>query len=418
MKKIFDVAMNDLSISFRERGIWLNLVVLPIVFILIIGVVNGATSDDSNNNSRILLDVLDADSTLLSAQFLESLRQANPRLVLCPMDNNLSGDMNDICGLTDGTLSAESALERLTNGTVRATLEIPAGFESSVLEGTPINIVYRSDIDPLQPDFLVQSVQVAVQRVSGASVAAQVGGLAVTTLGGEDESAFRERVYAQAAQIWAAQSELVVYRSSGATSDGNDNLGFRQSVPGMGSMYVMFTVLVGAVLLLQERKQWTLQRLVMMPVSRTQVIGGKIAARFVMGMIQYAVAFGFGMILGVSFGNQWAALLLMMIAFVACISAITFLLATLIQTEMQANGIITFFVLTTAPLGGAWWPLEIVPPFMQNLAMLTPMGWAMRGFGELLFYGGGLADVLLPVSVLLGVAVVCFGVAVARFRYE
>src|SRR5690606_2572942 len=99
-------------------------------------------------------------------------------------------------------------------------------------------------------------------------------------------------------------------------------------------------------------------------------------------------------------------------------TALAFLLATVVKTDMQASGMVTFFSLTTAPLGGAWWPLEIVPAFMQTLAFITPIGWVMDGFAELVFYNGTLADVLLNIAVLCAATVVLFVLAVMRFKYE
>ncbi|TVR19876.1 MAG: ABC transporter permease [Anaerolineaceae bacterium] len=419
MNKVIHVALNDLTISFREKGIWMNLVVIPVLLILLIGFVNGQTV--GGGTTQILMDVVnldvgeDGEPSALADGFLQTIRQTSERIVLCPMDN----DADDICALDDATTLSEAAqTERLSAGTVRGTLIIPAGFEAAVLSGSAVDVIYRSDVDPLQPDFLVQNVQVAVQRVGAASVAARVGADAFSTLSDGDAEAFGAAVYTQAEANWAALAETIAFRVNDEDESSSDNIGFRQSVPGMGSMYVMFTVLAGAVLLLQERKQWTLQRLITMPVSRAQVLGGKMTARFAMGMIQYAVAFTFGAMLGVNFGDQIIPLLLLMMSFVLCMTAITFLLGTFIETEMQASGLVTFFVLITAPLGGAWWPLEIVPPFMQTLALLTPIGWAMRGFGELLFYGGGLTDILLPVAVLLGASAVIFALAITRFKYE
>jgi ABC-2 type transport system permease protein len=414
MNKLIEIARQDLKISLSEKGAWFNLIVMPIVFIMLIGFVNGGSSG-SSSGSPILVDVIDADNTSLSADFLAIFKETNPRIVLCPADN----DDADICNVGDANNNGATST-RLEDGAVRAVIEIPAGFETSILGGSPVNVIYRSNVNPLEPDFLVQNLQVAVQRIGGASVAIQASELALSALDEDMDSSFRQDVYAQASQLWSAQNELIRYHQTDASQDesATGNLGFRQSVPGMGSMYVMFTVLAGTVIMLQERRQWTLQRMVMMPVSRAQIIGGKMGARFVMGMIQYAVAFGFGALMGVNFGNQWGALLLLMVAFVLCMTAITFFLSTFVETEMQASGLITFVVLTMAPLGGAWWPLEIVPPFMQTIAMLTPIGWVMKGFSDVLFYGGGIAEVLLPVAVLLGMAAVCFFFAVRRFRYE
>ena len=73
--------------------------------------------------------------------------------------------------------------------------------------------------------------------------------------------------------------------------------------------------------------------------------------------------------------------------------------------------------LTFASLGGAWWPLEIVPEFMQRIGHLTPVAWVMDAFRDLLFYGGGLSAILPELAVLLGAAVLLFGVGIWRFRY-
>ena len=43
--------------------------------------------------------------------------------------------------------------------------------------------------------------------------------------------------------------------------------------------------------------------------------------------------------------------------------------------------------------------------------------WAMNAFQDLLFYGGGFADILPEMAVLLAAATVLFGVGVWRFRY-
>jgi ABC-2 type transport system permease protein len=71
-----------------------------------------------------------------------------------------------------------------------------------------------------------------------------------------------------------------------------------------------------------------------------------------------------------------------------------------------------------APLGGAWWPLEITPQFMQIIGHISPIAWAMDGFRSLIFYGGTLTDVLLPVAVLLGASLVFLVIGARYFRYE
>jgi ABC-2 type transport system permease protein len=420
MTKLLSITINDLRVTFAEKGIWINLVVIPVLLILILGVVQGGFETTGGVGQRV--DIIDFDESELSAQMLDQLRAVNPNLVLCPMDN----DEDDRCRLgDDATMSPERSDERLLAGATRAILEIPAGFSAHVLSGEPVTVVYRSDEDPTQPSAILQAVQAVTQRIGAASVASQVGlyvyeDLDFTFSNDGERGAFRQAVYDRASALWSELPEVVAFQEvitrdeEGFTSTGG---GFRQAVPGMGSMYVMFTVLGGMVILLQERRHGTLQRLVTMPVRRAQLLGGKVLARFIMGMIQFGVAFGVGALLGVSFSSI-PALLLLMISFTLCITGLSILLATMVTREEQAGVLITFIALTLAPLGGAWWPLEIVPDFMRTIGHISPVAWVMNGFGELIYYGGGLADVWLSIAVLLAMAAALFSLAVLRFRIE
>jgi ABC-2 type transport system permease protein len=171
-------------------------------------------------------------------------------------------------------------------------------------------------------------------------------------------------------------------------------------------------------ILIRERKNWTLQRLVMMPLTRWQILGGKILMWFVAGMIQFIVVFLIGLALRVNFGDQPLAMLLVMVLFTLCMTALAFAVSTFLKTEQQANSISLLLALTLAPLGGAWWPLDIVPEFMRMIGHLTPVAWTMDAFQMLIFEQGTLLTILPNLAILTGFTVVFFVIAVRRFRYE
>lgn len=408
MNKLLSITLNDLKIALKEKGVWINLVVIPIILIFIIGLVNGGFG---SSTPKTYVDVYDNDQSALSAQFLQSVRDLNPNVVLCPLDN----DETDRCQIDDAILDVTDSQQRVEAGFVRAIIEIPAGFEQSILAGEATQVIYRSRENLGQPSAILQSVQTTITRISGASVAARVSAFALAQ-GEQADAVSLDAFYETANTIWQNPPASVNYQLT--TGGGDAPSGFSQSVPGMGSMYVMFTVLAGVTALILERKNWTFQRLVMMPIRRWQILGGKITARFLMGMIQYSIAFGFGAILGVRFFDNFIGVLALMISFCLCMTAMAFLIATLVKTDMQAVSSTLLVTLVIAPLGGAWWPLEIVPDFMKVAAYLTPMGWTMHGYNELMLYGGGLADIVLPVLVLLVASGVMFGLAILRFKYE
>ncbi|MFN8372386.1 MAG: ABC transporter permease [Anaerolineae bacterium] len=427
MRKLLTITLNDLRVIFADRGVWINLVLIPAALVFIIGLANGGFAS-SGDAPRLRVDVIDYDNSALSQQFLTNLRAVNTTLVLCPMDN----DDADFCGLREGdtqlTLDEERARQRLLDTTSLALLILPANFEADVLAGNETTIIYRSNEDAVAPSLIQQAVQAVTQRLGGALIAQRIG-LDVAdnfeALQFDDEADradFGQQVYERAETLWAENLVTVQYSTSEVSTEqaagSRRQFGFGQSTAGMGSMYVMFTVLAGIAALLEERKQWTLQRMVMMPLARWQILGGKMLTRFIMGMIQYSVAFAVGAVMGVNFGGDWLALVLLMVSFVLCITALAFFVGTLVRTSEQAASLSLLFVLTMAPLGGAWWPLDIVPEWMRTVGHLSPVAWAMDGFRSLLFYGGGLMNVLPSIAVLAGAAALLFALAVRRFKYE
>lgn len=410
MYKMLSVTLNELRLEFLDRTIWIQLVIVPCILIFFIGLANGGFSV-GNPDPRLRIDLIDGDGSALSAQLVNALREVNPNLVLCPADN----DADDYCRADGATLTAELAAKRVEDGTIQAAIVIPAGFAERALSGQPAQIIYQSSAAPGQASPALQALQAAAQRVGGAAVAARVGAEAAADV--SDDPDFQQAVYDYAAALLAAMPPTVSYSASSADG-GRSASGFSQSVPGIGSMYVMSIVLVGVVGFVKERHNWTFQRLMMMPVRPAQIVAGKMLARFVLGLIMYAVAFGFGALLGTYYGSAPLALLLVMAAFTLCCTAITLLLTTMIHTEQQAGVALNLIVLIAAPLGGAWWPLEIVPSWMATVGHISPIAWAMDGFNRIIFYGGGIQDVLAPVGVLLAITAVIFVIAVRRFRYD
>jgi ABC-2 type transport system permease protein len=69
-------------------------------------------------------------------------------------------------------------------------------------------------------------------------------------------------------------------------------------------------------------------------------------------------------------------------------------------------------------MGGAWMPLEFTSKTFQAIGHLSPVAWAMDGFKNIIARGLGLESVLIPAAALLGYAVMFFGLAVWRFRFD
>ena len=196
-------------------------------------------------------------------------------------------------------------------------------------------------------------------------------------------------------------------------------LAFTQSSPGQLVTWVLSTLLAGAGVLVSERTNGVLRRLLTMPVPKWTILGGKIAGRFTLGLVQMTAMVLFGQyVLGVRWGESLPALAMVGICFGLAATALGLLISTIARAERQADTLTTLGTFMLAPLGGAWVPLEITPPAFQAFAQIFPTTWAMRGFSDVIVRGQGPEGVLLECGILLAFAALFFGLGIWRFRYE
>lgn len=416
MQKILTIARVDLLIYLKDRGNIIQLIGLPIILTLVLGGVNAG----GGGATQVRLDLLDQDNTSYSQQFIADLRAVNPALVLCPQDQN---DAN-VCNLDEGaTLTVDQSIQRMRDGATNALLVLPQGYGTAVEALEPVQLSYYSNANITTGDPVLQSVEAVLQRVNGAVIAARVAVGLGDALAVSGDSAAQTKLadgaYAQAIDTWAKPPATVAYSETKATEQtGAAPNGFSQSVPGMATFFVVFSVMgSGMMILVKERQQGTLPRMATMPLRRSDILAGKILARFLTGIVQFLVIFAVGLAVGVDFGNAPLALLLVMVVYVLSITALSFALAPRMRNESQIGALTTLLAMVMGALGGAWWPISVAPQFMQIIGHFTPVAWAMDAFQQIFFYGGGLSDVLLPVGVLLAAAVVLFAVGIRTFRY-
>jgi ABC-type Na+ efflux pump permease subunit len=421
MAKVLAILRHDLRVFLSQRSNLPGLLLTPAVMTVIIALVTGGAFDRAAVRR---LDVIDQDGTPASSQFLASIRQANPSLTLCPMDNT----DQDVCNLDGSDILTEGqALDRVANSTSLALLEIPSGFEASLAAQHPTTLTLRSASSFGTSQPAQQAVQAALSQVNAAAVASQIGLLAIDRLQGqpvaEDQAQqIKEALYQQALELEKGTHVTVELALSGEpqgrTTGESLQQGLGQSVPGTGTMFVMMTIFGGMAALIVERQQGTLQRLAVMPVSRRTLLAGKILARFCLGLLQFLVVFAVGALLGMNFGQDPLALVLLIIAYTLSVTALSFAIGPGLKNPAQASGLSLLLTLTLAPLGGAWWPMSVSPRFMQIIGHVSPVAWAMDGFTALTYEGAHLADVWIPLAVLLGMTVLAFVIAIPRFRYQ
>lgn len=417
MRAIWNIARLHLQITLQDRSTYVQAVIIPIVLMVVLALANNEETFAQN----LLVDVVNQDQSALSQELintLEATANQTDTIVLCIYG---ADDIPDECDLDADDTFADVGTERLEDLTTSATLIIPAGFGDAAGNGEAIRLEYRSDSQFNNQTVARSTVDAALSRFNASIAIANTGVSAVETYFADYEDADLRRqdftALREEAQVVLQDSPAAVHTES-SDEDVIVGLGARQSVPGQGGMFVLFSLLGIATFMVQERKDGTLQRLLIVPTPKFNIVAGKIVGVFLFGVLQFTVFIVAGTLMGLDWGSDILAIAVLVVSYCLAGTALGFLIATFTRTVGQAANASFLFGLILAPLGGAWWPLSIVPDTMATIGHLSPVAWMMDGFYELLYYNGTIVDVLPMAGVLMLFTAVFTTIAVMRFRYE
>jgi ABC-2 type transport system permease protein len=414
VRQLWVVARNDLSITLYDKQAWLLWLALPVLVIYLAGL--GAQGFAQRGAPIIRVDVMDQDRSPASQTFAATLAGANPVLLVCPATD----DLQDACRLAGASLTPALAQERLADEVTFGAIAIPAGFASALVRGDEVTVQFRSNAASAASEIAFRAVQNVAAAMGAPAIAARLSTQAAEALGIETGPEFYAARLAEAHASWGTRPAVQVLSETTGPDErlllGGQLLenGYKLSTPAISAMFVMISVLGMAQSLAEDRALGILRRLGTMPLGRGQWLGGKLLATFLLGWVQFVVLLAFGQILGVDFGRAPLAMLLVGAAYVLAATALAMAVAALARTTSQASAIATSAWLILVPLGGGWWPLALVPDWMQTLGHLSPVAWCLDALNALIFYQGTLADILLPVGVLLLFAVGLFAVGVGK----
>jgi ABC-2 type transport system permease protein len=347
------IAGKDLRQRLRDRSGLVIAFVAPFLLAAIIGLAFGGDA-----SFRATYAVADADRGPLAAGFVDGVL-AGPGLA-------------DV--LTLRRVDAAQARDLVDRGEADAAFLIPAGFSAAVQRGGSATVtVLEAGASPV-------AGQVARALAEGYAARLAATGLSVrTALEAEGSTGDPAAARAQRLARQAAERPLPV-----ALVDGR--VGLRELRPAsyfgpsMAIFFLFFTVSFGARSILVERRQGTLRRLLASAAPPGAVLAGKALAAFVLGVTSVLVMW---LATSLAFGADWGdplAVVALTVTSVLAAIGITALVVTLARTEEQAEGYGSLVVFTLALLGGNFIYLAELPELLQRLSLLTPNGWALRGF--------------------------------------
>ena len=189
-------------------------------------------------------------------------------------------------------------------------------------------------------------------------------------------------------------------------------------VPGLVGVILTITmVLVTAMAIVRERERGTLEQLIVTPITKTELMLGKIAPYVGVGMVQMTAVLVLGrFVFDVPLtGNVWL-LYAVALVFVVASLALGLYVSTLVRTQQQAMQASFFFVLPNILLSGFMFPRQAMPLVFQWLGALLPLTHFLKVLRGILLKGVGVAELWQEMLLLLVFAVGLIVLAVRRFQ--
>jgi ABC-2 type transport system permease protein len=191
-----------------------------------------------------------------------------------------------------------------------------------------------------------------------------------------------------------------------------------RSLPGFAILFALFGLNTAAATILQEKDDGTFRRLLMAPVPRYALLGGKLIAQFVLTLLQLTLLFIAGhLIFHLNIGS-WQAIALLIISTSFATTGLGMLLVSVVKTRRQLTPIVTLTTLVTSAIGGSWWPLWSEPQWMQQIAKVGVTAWALEGLNGVMLFGKDLAAIRPDILGLLGYGLICFLLALRLFHFQ
>ena len=189
-------------------------------------------------------------------------------------------------------------------------------------------------------------------------------------------------------------------------------------IPGLIAIVLTFTLVqFTAISIVKERELGTLEQLQVTPITRAQLIVGKILPFLLIGFVQTTLmVVMMGWLFDVHVQGSVAALYLLTGLYIAAVLGLGILISTIAQTQMQAGNMAMMLVMPFVFLSGYVFPIGGMPTIFQWLCKLVPANYAIQILRGIVLRGATMRDLREPIFWLSLYTVGIISLAMVRFK--
>jgi ABC-2 type transport system permease protein len=293
----------------------------------------------------------------------------------------------------------EEAQARLAQGKIKAAIVIPRGFMKQIEEGGEAQLQLLLDGTDNNSAPIVEGVaQRVIQRYNAERA---VRGLWARGVRPDRGRRLIQPVFVQTEIRYNPGLRYLSYVMPGV----------------IGLTLQLLTVMLMAVSITRERERGTLDQLMASPITRSELILGKLLPYLGMSLLNVVtILFVADRWFNVPVRERLPLLLAFCALFVLTSLATGLLISAVSRSQFQAIQIAVFYVLPVFMLSGAYAPIEAIPDTIRPITYLFPLMYFCRAVRAVTLRDAGLFLVWKDLAILGGFVVILLYWAVLSFR--
>jgi len=296
-----------------------------------------------------------------------------------------------------GTL--QEAQELLAQGKIKAAIVIPRGFMKQIETGEEAQLQLLLDGTDNNSAPIVEGVaQQVIQRYNAERA---VRGLWARGVRPDRGRRLIQPVFVQTEIRYNPGLRYLSYVMPGV----------------IGLTLQLLTVMLMAVSITREREQGTLDQLMASPITRSELILGKLLPYLGISLLNVVtILFVADRWFNVPVRERLPLLLAFCVLFVLTSLATGLLISAVSRSQFQAIQIAVFYILPVFMLSGAYAPIEAIPGAIRPISYLFPLMYFCRAVRAVTLRGAGFLLVWKDLAVLAGFVLVFLYWAVLSFK--
>ncbi len=189
-------------------------------------------------------------------------------------------------------------------------------------------------------------------------------------------------------------------------------------VPGLLGIILTMTMLIfTSQAVTREYEQGTMEGLLVMPLSRIEIMIGKILPFVVVGFVQMAIILlaGYYLFEVPIRGSLWLLLVLSSL-FIMANLAVGYTFSTLARNQLQAVQMSFMFFLPNIIMSGFAFPFRGMPVWAQHIGEILPLTHYIRIVRGIMLKGAVMDDLVFETLAIGVFTVIAMTIAISRFR--